>query len=229
MRFPGQRFDAESGLNQNGYRYYKSDTGSYTQPDPVGLSGGINDYAYVGGNPLRRIDSYGLEWIEYNGRQMSLYGGNLGNRSKPIRQCRASSGQNVPGYFDYRNSAYQNVPGYGPTPEGLYSVNLVPNPNRMANAALAGYLTPSPAGGIEKIPAGGEQVWGTWRARLDPAPQTNTHGRDNMYLHDSSKGETHGCIEVCTGLMNNLLQLRSAGVKSIDVLVDYPGYIPTGH
>ena len=229
MRFPGQRFDAVSGLNQNGFRDYDAQSGRYPQSDPIGLTGGITTYAYSGSDPLTRADPFGLDWIEYNGRKMNLYGGKVGDRSQLKRQCTASSGQNVPGYFDYRNSAYQNIPDYGPTPEGLYSVNLVPNPNRMANVAPGGYLTPNPNGGIERIPAGGEHVWGTWRARLVPAPGTNTYNRSNMYLHDSAKGETHGCIEVCSGLLNNLLQLRSAGIKSIDVLVDYPGYIRTGN
>lgn len=58
-RFPGQHFDAESGLHQNHYRTYDPSTGRYIEPDPIGLDGGWNRFAYVEGNPVRFTDSHG--------------------------------------------------------------------------------------------------------------------------------------------------------------------------
>jgi len=63
LRLPGQRYDAETGLHYNYFRDYDSSIGRYGESDPIGLEGGINTYAYVGGDPVRRIDPTGLiEW-----------------------------------------------------------------------------------------------------------------------------------------------------------------------
>ena len=67
---PGQYPDAETRgadalsalttLAHNHNRTYDPALGRYLTPDPVGLAGGLNRYAYVGGNPVRSTDSSGL-------------------------------------------------------------------------------------------------------------------------------------------------------------------------
>jgi len=94
LRHPGQYYDAESGLSNWGYRSYEAIVGRSSQSDPIGLFGGQSStYAYVGGNPLNRIDPLGLWQITisadlgigglltfgYNGGQFNI-GGYVGLR-----------------------------------------------------------------------------------------------------------------------------------------------------
>jgi len=60
LRFPGQYFDRETGLNNNYFRDYDPRTGRYVESDPSGLRGGLNTYGYVASDPLFDIDIRGL-------------------------------------------------------------------------------------------------------------------------------------------------------------------------
>ena len=60
LRFPGQFFDAESGLHYNYFRDYDPRLGRYVESDPIGLNGGLNTYLYANANPNNFFDSQGL-------------------------------------------------------------------------------------------------------------------------------------------------------------------------
>ncbi len=67
LRLPGQYFDAETGLYYNKHRYYDPNRGRYLTPDPLGLRGGLNSYAYAAGNPMRNVDPSGLILFAFDG------------------------------------------------------------------------------------------------------------------------------------------------------------------
>jgi RHS repeat-associated protein len=58
--YTGQRIDPETGgLYYYRARHYSPAWGRFLQPDPIGYAGGVNRYAYVGNDPLNRVDPTG--------------------------------------------------------------------------------------------------------------------------------------------------------------------------
>jgi RHS repeat-associated protein len=78
-RFPGQYFDAGSGLNYNIHRDYDVVSGRYIQSDPIGLYGGTNTYLYANGNPYVHSDSLGLSWEQGGALLGCGIGGGVGS------------------------------------------------------------------------------------------------------------------------------------------------------
>jgi RHS repeat-associated protein len=49
-----------SGQQYMRNRYYDPATGQFTQPDPIGIAGGLNSYGFAAGDPVSYSDPYGL-------------------------------------------------------------------------------------------------------------------------------------------------------------------------
>jgi RHS repeat-associated protein len=89
LRFPGQHYDVESGLNYN----YNPTLGRYVESDPLGLLAGINTYSYVNESPLMIIDPLGLccpddknadKCSRHSGRENGPVGNRNRSRTAPL-------------------------------------------------------------------------------------------------------------------------------------------------
>jgi len=58
--YTGRERDSLTGLQYNRARFYDPQLGRFISEDPIGLAGGMNQFAYVSNNPQNAIDPSGL-------------------------------------------------------------------------------------------------------------------------------------------------------------------------
>ena len=58
--FQGREYARATGLYYFRARWYDSVTARWLSADPIGISGGLNQYAFVGNNPVNFVDPFGL-------------------------------------------------------------------------------------------------------------------------------------------------------------------------
>uniref|UniRef100_UPI003F6582FC RHS repeat-associated core domain-containing protein n=1 Tax=Pectobacterium aquaticum TaxID=2204145 RepID=UPI003F6582FC len=80
LAFAGQYRDTESGLCYNRFRYYDPTGGCYVSPDPIGIAGGENLYAYVP-NPNSWVDPLGLAGCSLNPKDIHFMQSSIKNQT----------------------------------------------------------------------------------------------------------------------------------------------------
>lgn len=173
-----------------------------------------------------KYDGTTLQWIE-NGKVKYRFAATSGMSASV-----SENGRN------YQNSTSQCVKDAGPIPEGSYALRLQFNNRLIAEVADPQTCQLKAATGIQQIPDADKengtedctpywQNWGQNRVRIDAydsvARRACNGNRGGFYIHDSSKGFTHGCIEVEHAFFKHLYDLVNSqpAEKFMILLVNY--------
>ena len=109
FRYTGRSEDTPNLLYYRA-RFYNPRTSRFISEDPIGLAGGYNLYAYVGGNPTNATDPTGLDTLVFNGGNLRHYDDNWAL----VGSYPATSGRD--------GVTNPSVSGKGPIPPGLYEL-----------------------------------------------------------------------------------------------------------
>ena len=124
-QFTGREFESISNLQYSRARWYDPAIGRFISEDPIGLSGGINQYSYVGNNPVNATDPSGLYEIDVHYYLTKYLAENSGCFGKEeARQIAEGNQQSdelpdrLPGLGNVANGSYHALssgaaPGYG--------------------------------------------------------------------------------------------------------------------
>jgi RHS repeat-associated protein len=167
--FAGGIYDPDTGLVRFGARDYDADTGRWTAKDPIDFkSGELHLYAYVGNDPINRVDRSGLTSLEFDMAAHKL----IIDPEQPLDRApywvSAESGKGA----CMNDIKCGKIKMEGPLEKGNY--HLRPNPQ------------------IDKPPPKGAD-WGMWRVRIIPDFKTS---RTRLYLHGGETPGTSGCLQI---------------------------------
>jgi RHS repeat-associated protein len=120
-----------SGQQYKRNRYYDPATGQFTQPDPIGIAGGLNSYGFAAGDPVSYSDPYGLcpECDEYwlNFAAEGLRQGGVVGTLKAVVGVTASTALEFFGVNDFWRAREQAANGQRRRAAGTFVMAVVGN------------------------------------------------------------------------------------------------------
>ena len=137
-QYTGQTWLSDAGLYHYKNRAYNPRLMRFMQTDPIGQTGGINLYAYVGGDPVNMMDPWGLSRIKGNQPNYDhcRHTGRKTKSGAQILECWNS----IPGRFGFNNSGGVRLFGGGPGGGGGGANNDRPNADQGEDCRTGGPL-----------------------------------------------------------------------------------------
>jgi RHS repeat-associated protein len=211
--FAGGLYDPATGYVRFGFRDYDPNIGRWTAPDPIGFGGGDDDlYGYVGGDPVNRVDPWGLLSMLFVRDSARIYlidddaSWTPGDPSDIVQTGVATSGEPDLMFGGIVAEEAEGVSFQGPIPSGEYFFNAseISDPHLLWDIFLRQLWN-------------NRDDWGDWRAPLRNIPDAGhpVHGRDRFFIHGGARPGSAGCIDIGGGRLGNnftnlILQMAAA-------------------
>lgn len=234
-------------------RYYNPNVARFLSVDPVRgrakTPQSFNLYAYVGNNPVNRVDPRGLLWFRIDGswtylkdvkEMLQVTVTANGQTTSEVVKGRGTFAAFNGGELTVFNKngstrAFEAVSGrldaLGRTQPGLQSAaNVGPIPAGRYSFNPANIQDYKNISAIDKLAGvvadrgtwpGGTIAWGTQRVELTADPATNTYGRGGFFIHGGAVPGSAGCVDLC-GLAGGFFGAVAGEASPIAVDVEYP-------
>ena len=180
-QFTGRDNDG-TGLYYYRARYYDPRLQRFISEDPTGFDGGdVNLHAYLGNNPTRYRDPFGLTKITFDPKAGTV---------TVDPEMKGKAPYTIPATSGRPNCKCTEADrDRGPIPRGEYTLdtNQLTNPGRVGDV-IRNYT---------------QGDWGDWRVPLIPDPKTKTYGRSGFFLHGGRYPGSAGCIDVGGGVFGS--------------------------